>query len=446
MPLVFVHGVNVRRGASEEEHRVFDKAAELLRHQFREASLNERVTASDGLRVYMPYWGDSGVVFRRNLACLPDEGVQALAAAAPEWGPLFQTAGASLDAATLTEEEANSLLSAARHRSLEAAVDLLIASTATSPLAETILDRDAINELLPDVARFARDAQLYAAVNASPLWLQKVRDDEEFVDALLSAVINSATGRAAQDALSPSVQTLGIGSGIRSLFQNTVLRLREAVSRVRTAATGALHGAAVDSTRAAYMVLSRQLRPSASAFIGRFFGDVFTYMENRQPILDLVLYDIDAAVAARRSGDDELILIGHSFGGIILYDALTQFRPDLYCDLFVTVGSQVALFAEMGRLADKARIDAALSASVSSKIPRPGNVARWINVFDLTDLVGFGTRRVFSGVVDFEYETDAFPLLSHVAYFDTPRFHARLRERAREAFAKGTDSVVPSLH
>ena len=143
-------------------------------------------------------------------------------------------------------------------------------------------------------------------------------------------------------------------------------------------------------------------------------------------------------------GDDELLLVGHSFGGIILYDVLTAFRPDLKCDLLVTVGSQVALFAEMGRLADAANIETAFSLSATSTVPRPGNVARWINIFDSTDLVGFGTRGVFSGVDDYVFDTDAFPLVSHIALFETPRFHMRLRERAREAFANGTGRI-PAL-
>ena len=61
-----------------------------------------------------------------------------------------------------------------------------------------------------------------------------------------------------------------------------------------------------------------------------------------------------------------------------------------------------------------------------------------MNIFDSTDLVGFGTKGVFSGVTDFRYETDAFPILSHTAYFDTPRFFERLRERVDEAFKNGT--------
>jgi hypothetical protein len=109
----------------------------------------------------------------------------------------------------------------------------------------------------------------------------------------------------------------------------------------------------------------------------------------------------------------------------------------LECDLFVTVGSQVGLFAEIGRLADKAGVAAAFAAG--PLVPRPPKVKRWLNVFDPTDLVSFGTRGVFGGARDFQFETDALPLVSHIAYFNTPRFFGRLRERVSEAFLKGTD-------
>jgi hypothetical protein len=133
--------------------------------------------------------------------------------------------------------------------------------------------------------------------------------------------------------------------------------------------------------------------------------------------------------------------VGHSFGGIILYDILTAFpmEPALRCQLYVTVGSQVALFAEIGRLADKPDIAAAFAKGPTAVAPRPAGAERWINIFDPTDYFGFGTRGVFAGAWDYEFKTDALPLVSHSAYFDTPRFFARLKERAVAAFMRGTD-------
>lgn len=117
--------------------------------------------------------------------------------------------------------------------------------------------------------------------------------------------------------------------------------------------------------------------------MGRFAGDVFTYLDNRQPIIDRVLADVDNALAARRAGDDEIYLVGHSFGGIILYDILTHFRPDIPCHLYVTVGSQVALFAEMGRLVDKDTIAAAFGAGTATRCSVAPVAERWINILSI---------------------------------------------------------------
>ena len=53
----------------------------------------------------------------------------------------------------------------------------------------------------------------------------------------------------------------------------------------------------------------------------------------------------------RRTPDDPLIIVGHSMGGIILYDLFTSYVPtlmnDLVVDHYVTVGSQVGFMQEM---------------------------------------------------------------------------------------------------
>lgn len=52
MPLVFVHGVNNRRGDTPEEQAVFDNRTALIREQFRNVAFASRVKAQDGLAVF----------------------------------------------------------------------------------------------------------------------------------------------------------------------------------------------------------------------------------------------------------------------------------------------------------------------------------------------------------------------------------------------------------
>jgi hypothetical protein len=438
MPLVYVHGVNNRRGDTAEERKVYDRRVDFMKEQFRRAAFAERVEAADGLAVFAPYWGDLGVSFARDLACLPQGGVQELAVGQPEAAALQAATAANLDPEILRQRGVKDapLLTLARGRSLGAALDLLFAGAANAPVPANLLGDAEVTSALPAAAIFADAAERYAAANRQPGWLAGINDDDTFLAKLAAEVFPTPFPAPTAPIRQPGVQPLAIGNTLKSWLSNAAAAVRGVVGSIVD--TGKI--TATQTAREGFLVISGFVRPAASALLGRFFGDVFTYLENRQPILDRVLADVDKALKARRDGDSELYLVGHSFGGIILYDILTVFRPDLVCDLYVTVGSQVALFAEIDRLADKKGIARAFAAGPQALAPRPTAAKRWLNIFDSTDFFGFGTRGVFAGVRDFRYNTDALPLVSHGAYFDTPRFFGRLRERTRDAFEQGTDT------
>jgi hypothetical protein len=436
LPLVFVHGVNTRRGDTPEEQRVYDNRIALAKQQFREA-FKERTA---GMTVYAPYWGDLGVTFARNLASIPHGDLQTLAVQSSETATVEEITSAHLDAELGLDDDVqdNPILTLATRRGLRPAVNLLFAGASAAPLDPLI---DQKQHSMPEAAQLAMTAEMYAEQNPAPAWLSEVNNDEEFVDRLLQEV-ESARGEAGR------LQTLGIGSTLGDWLKNAAGAVKNAARKVIGVSTGAvvggLGGVVIGATagggeraaRRGFMLASRYLRPAASTFIGHFFGDVFRYMDERDDIVNRVLEDIDKAVVerdTRGATDKDLILVGHSFGGIILFDILTYFRPTLQCELLITVGSQVALFAEIGRFANQAPLDVAFAANKPA--PRPSNVERWINVFDVTDYVGFAVTDVFSGVQDFAFEADAYPIVSHGAYFDTPNFYARLRERVAEAFA-----------
>ncbi|WP_271595867.1 hypothetical protein [Bradyrhizobium sp. CCBAU 25360] len=438
MPLVFVHGVNTRRGETLAEQRVFDDRIELMKHQFGGTAFADRVTAADGLRTFTPYWGDLGIKFARNLASLPKSGVQTLALAQPAFADLAAATSARLDPEVARDPvaAADPLLAVAKSRSLQAAVDLLFAGATNAPKPPMLAK--ALTAALPDAARFAQAAERYAAANPAPPWLATAPNDAAFVQELYRAAKDAAAIPTAPTAdQATDTQTLAIGDDVLTWLKNGASAIKGTVKDAAAGVKNALTGAATDVARTGFLELSGYVRPNASAFAGRFVGDAFTYMQNRIPIIARVLDCVREADKARRPGDQELYLIGHSFGGIILYDILTHFASDIHCDLYVTVGSQVAFFAEIGRLA----ADKDLAAAFEQNRPasRPGSAARWINIYDLTDIFGFGTIDVFTGAKDYKFETDALPLVSHAAYFDTPRFFARLRERVFDAFAKGTD-------
>jgi hypothetical protein len=440
MPLVFVHGVNTRRGETTEQQRVYDNRVEFAKQQFREIAFKDRCP---DLEVFAPYWGDLGVVFARNLASIPHGELQTLGIASSETAAVEETTSAHLDAELGLDDDVRNrpILTLARRRGLRPAVNLLFAGASAAPLDPLV---DQAQHRMPQAARLALAAEVYAERTPAPPWLVAVQTDEAFVERLLEELArNGSVDR-------PELQSLAVGSALGNWLQNAATAVGDAARKVVNVATGAVVGglggvivgatvgAGDTASRHAFVLASRYLRPAASTFIGRFFGDVFTYMDDRTAIARRVLDAIDRAAAARdRSGsrDTELVLVGHSFGGIILFDILTHFRPHLRCELLVTVGSQVGLFAEMGRFANQPALDAAFAAGKPAA--RPDNIERWINVYDVTDYVGFGVKDVFTGVSDFAFEADAYPIVSHGAYFDTPNFYVRLRERVAEAFAEG---------
>jgi pimeloyl-ACP methyl ester carboxylesterase len=182
------------------------------------------------------------------------------------------------------------------------------------------------------------------------------------------------------------------------------------------------------------------VRPWAHDRFSRFIGDVFVYLDKRGnrrrkgDIVKIVEDGFRRAVAARKPDDDQLVVVGHSMGGIVAYDLLSYYAPDIECDLFVTVGSQVGLFAELGLL--RTLSDTGTGAAPSSPvplIPRPPNIRRWLNVLDRTDVLAYAVQQVFADSRDFEFPTETHALASHCMYFYRPRFHRRLHARIQES-------------
>lgn len=425
MPIVFVHGVNNRRGESQEEQLSFDRRVAFLLENFRQTALRDQVTSPDKVKIFAPYWGDLGVKFPRGIP-IPADDTEVLSLA----GEGVREAVATLlgpDELRTEKAAQNPLVTVAHSRTLASAVDLLALGAATASTEGLMLNDEQQLESKKGAALFLGLATQYALSNPRPSWLDEVEDDDAFMDRLAQEV-GSLT-----DPANEELQSLSVFGAVASFFSNARAAVVDAAGFVRKS----LGDAVTSAGRKAFLRASRGLRPAASAVLSRFVGDVFIYMKNRAPITELVLKEIDAAAeSAEKDPDDgKLILIGHSFGGIILYDILTRFRPNLKCDLFVTVGSQVALFAEMNLLAN----EVTFGSPPDDRLARPSSAERWLNVTDLTDILAFSTKKTFAGTKDFQFETEALPLASHGAYFDTAQFYIRMRERINDAFAQGTD-------
>jgi hypothetical protein len=381
MPIVFVHGVATRTTGSYETE-VAGRNALLQRY------VAPALGWAASVPILNPYWGDDAAAFRWHHASVPTEGAESFGPEAPAADVLLS---GYVDG-EITDPELT--LAGIARASPEDAFDLLWATALEDADDDTVAG-------LADLAHSASD--VIARIDGERL-VAGAASDEVVLDRLLAAL---------------EQETTDTGGEIEAFGANEVLdRLSESLVRLRGAA-GRLAG------RGATKLLRSKLHENGAMFV----GDVFTYLAERGdkanpgPIVAKVIADLDRAVAAPPA--TKLVVIAHSMGGNIMYDVLSYFRPDLRCDLFVTVGSQVGLFEELCLLM---RSREAGCPSVP-KVERLANVERWINVFDYNDVLGYAAEGIFEGVEDYAYSTGKGVVQAHTTYFQLPSFYRRLASR-----------------
>ncbi|WP_327286849.1 hypothetical protein [Streptomyces sp. NBC_01198] len=393
MPVVFVHGVATRRSAA------YERAA------LRRAALWEAFLAPawgvppGGLGIVDAYWGDAAARFGWNHASLPGAGEERFGTADPDTMQdllgFLPARGGEVGAAPLT---------ALARESLAAAVDLLWEAAGQSDSGAQA----------PELARLAAEAADYAERQPQPAWLAQVRDDRDFLAALLAHLVEGRdtapehAGPAAVEAFGPSRRRAAVG------------RLREGLARIASAVPRA-------ATTATLSVARSRTHRSVSVFL----GDVLAYLRQREQhgadgaIARAVAGAVEEGARSRTEADPRLVVVAHSMGGNIVYDLLSHLRPDLECDALVTVGSQVGLFAELDLFPAVAPpLDPAVE-----RVPALAGVGRWINVFDPDDVLAFVTAGIFAGAEDYRYSTGRGLLGAHSGYLLTPSFHHLLAGR-----------------
>jgi hypothetical protein len=396
MSIVFVHGVNNRKGPPYDATMKMI-AGFLIKHLGGVTIGGKSLANVPNIR--FPYWGDLATDFKWNMASLPAGDVQAL-------GGL-----ADINLQPLVAHLRDGLGEQLGPEPLAALAKVSL------PLAVDVLTQMALDNVQPgkedETAAFVVQASAYAEANPAPPWLATVTTDSQLI-----AQLNQ------QLATVPDVQALG---GFGDFFNG----IGVALAKLKQAAKGTI-GSAVDkagdfaSTR-----LLAKTRSPLNAILGRFFGDVFVYLDRRgtkaKPgkIPKVILAALDAASHDAQVANEPLIIVAHSLGGVISMDLLSHFRPNMQVDLFVTVGSQVAHFEEMKlyKASDK-------DIKAPQKAATPANVRHWINIFDEVDIFSYSVEQVFDRVdVDAPYNTNTYVIKAHSAYFTQDRFYERLRTR-----------------
>lgn len=377
--LLFVHGVATRAG------KEYDIAVAARDRRFA-----ERAFAGHKLTIKNTYWGKFGAAPQWNLACIP---------------PM---SGRTVDLGTDEEEapeDGSALLRAAR-----ADFPAVVAALSVEELTQ--LETDGNAKTLVAAECFWAAAADYARRSPDPAWLQTVQDDAEFVAEL---------GRQ----VAPLVKEADLG--ILDPIADAAKRLGGAISNWVNAP------------------IARIGREKVSPAVAVFIGDVFRYLHDAQPRHDIrkaVTDDLVASAKTAHDADEPLVVMGHSMGGVILYDLLSD--PDvmedvearlghrLLIDLFMTIGSQVALFEELKAFSASDPARSAQAKPPLDRAVRPAPAARWWNAYDRMDVLSFIAEPVFADVKDFEVDTIAGVRSAHGAYFTNMVFYQRLGKRMHD--------------
>jgi hypothetical protein len=382
VPLVFVHGVNVRYNPSPVPQDIQTRDA-----LFRTYALPGIVVDAVSATILNPYWGEYGATFAWNNASLPKEKYEPFGGGGSVFEQILHESASDIQAPAT-----NQVLVTLARKSLPRAIDVLWAAGAYTDSGEKVAD---------EMGARAQDAIDYARANPNPPWLVKVQNDDQFVDQLVNAIRTPAAG---------GPQAFG-GQGLWNHFTAAVTDIANSAS--------------------AFVInpASRAVRPYLHQRVSVFIGDILVYLNSRGqanngPIVAAVKGAFGSAAAAKTAKDNALIVVAHSMGGNISYDVLTSFAPQIDVDLLVTVGSQVGLFEELKlfKLSDPA-------IKTPQKVRRPPNVKRWINVIDPSDPLGYAVADIFDDTIDTSFDSDAPVWSAHTSYFVRPLFYERLRAR-----------------
>lgn len=291
MPAVFVHGVNNRAGPEYD-------ARKALIAQYCNAHLRGLALAGSTLEhatPVFPYWGGDAAKFYWENASLPSGSFDALGTSTTDTSPrpIVASLIQQLPASEITGEP---LLSLAR-KDFVAAVEALSA----------VLIDPAAPGTPSDKAAFIVAAQRYALDATRPRTPASVSNDQQW-EQWLEAVVTPEQGGA---------QGLGVFGDVSNALQAGAYRLK-------TVILGAGQKLVDRSGNLVSSLVMAWGRESLNVRLGRFFDDIFVYLSGRGRAGspgEIPTIVIDAIQSARSLQPDEpLVLIGHSLGGVILYD------------------------------------------------------------------------------------------------------------------------------
>jgi hypothetical protein len=462
MAIVFIHGVNTR-----DTDRDYQQAMGARRVLFNR--LVAKVLPQDRYASFKAvedvYWGDLGVQFGWNLRSIPV--TRTLESLGAEGSPVID----NLDLVLLLTQP-----KASRPQTGESRVEALGASSGglLANAAATNPARVVRAIFAPEAARFdpttpappatqlSEEAKAAAQNEGEQLAIMllaadKLAQDVQSSPQLIAGEDDAEVFKKVRDETNLRYQQLaaelqggsvshveGLGvfdDATRWARQRLESLVKGAKSAVRATADF-IKGAGEETARGGSLLLLQALRDEASQKGLRFFGDVLVYLRRGHPPkgdIQQRVRDGIRNIAARKNADgsrEPLVIITHSFGSIILHDLLTAGElDDIKVDLWVTVGAQTSLFAEM-RLYESSPKD--VPSAGRSVLGKPTQVTRWINFYDAADVLSYLHEPVFGSdsVTDIQVRDRANIKNAHGHYFITPDFYERVGEELKSLFEK----------
>jgi hypothetical protein len=403
MPILFVHGVAVRsKAVLSEVERYFRQYVEPA------MARNGGTVAFESV-----YWGDIGAAYRWGGICLPR--------------PLVLGMGLEDDtdlagvAADLRDEEFSNEPGAAEP-------DLQGVAPSSAPSAHRdvsttpAIDAAALSDLLAvivaDESTGADAARLAIALDRA-VWTTSSADT--LGDGYFAAL--EATAMEELERLE-RLDEVPVGAGPFERLQKVVEKTRQALLRARE-----LDAAVVARS-------TRPFRVAATKNVMEFIGDVFIYLKTRDAgagtssIMQRVLDGLHRAQTAERTHEAEpFVVLTHSMGGQLMYDAVTVFADrdprlkDLRIDVWVAAASQIGFFEELA-LFTASRPDDFGPDRANAVVPKPKRVGVWWNAWDPNDYLSFTTAGIFDdSVVNAPFYSVRNLKAAHGGYLALPRFY-----------------------
>lgn len=363
MQVVFVHGVNTRDlGDGDYQRWVAGRSDRLNRLAFGGAA-----------QISNPYWGKFGLQ-TKVLKSIP-----AAKGGATPLGQSPRSLAASKDVLQLAKQD---------FRGAVASMSVSAISRATA-LSDTT-ERHRVEDFWLKLAQSADAGYV-------PDWLPTVRSDAELMDRLTNVHPEN-------------------------------LRLDEVLSTSKPMGMDwKLKAVAFDPNA---FVASRA-RELMAGHLAQFLGDALMFFSRREQSLAVrteICASIVAAAKTARDNGQPLVLIGYSMGGGVLHEVLTdsdaiaemegELGGPLVVDLFLSVGTQIGLFAELRQFSE-----------IEGGKPLAVEVSHYWNIFDYNDTLAFLCAPLLPTALDFEVSTGAGVSDAHGAYFENALFFSRLNLR-----------------